>query len=419
MKANIQIASVILLCFFFVSADTLTLKDVVAITLKNNFKIALAENKATQATNFKKQQVGTLLPTVSADMGLNSSRIDNDTPLSPIKNTSFSMGAALNWTLFDGFRMFYAYKMVDQNITLANAEKRQTIEATAGEALTACYSYLSAQALLESAREQLRSAKDTYKFMQDRYDLAALSKQALLRQEVLINEDSLVVLNRENEVSTARRELNVLLGRSPSAPIELKSEMNITKPQGSSTEWFSKAEKHNAGLHIQEIASHIIESELKIKKAAFYPMVTTNASWNSSFGDTEQNRLAVGLRLTWNIFSGFKDYVAKENTILKGEASEVSLKERNALLQNLIYGQWERRERMFQQLQFTKKAIAVAEESLRISEQEYRLGKINGLALREVQKSLINSKIRYESILFQYRVTDVQLNQLAGTLLLK
>ncbi|MBD3322026.1 MAG: TolC family protein, partial [Chitinivibrionales bacterium] len=63
-----------------------------------------------------------------------------------------------------------------------------------------------------------------------------------------------------------------------------------------------------------------------------------------------------------------------------------------------------------------REAVTLASQSLEISKEQYSMGAISDIELREAQLSLTQSRVRLESALFQYKVMRVQLEQLAGEL---
>ena len=114
---KILFQSFILLLFCVVKTnaqEVLTLESAVKIALENNYEIKIATNNLTiEKTNVAIGNAG-MLPTVTATVVDNNSiqnssqtRQDGtETELDNAKNNSLTYGVGLDWTIFDGMRMF-------------------------------------------------------------------------------------------------------------------------------------------------------------------------------------------------------------------------------------------------------------------------------------------------------------------------
>ena len=110
-------------CFFKGNAqDVLTLEDALKIALENNYDIKIAKNDSKiSQTNLAIGNAG-MLPKVTASVvdnngiqNLSQTRADGTTnSLDNAKNSSLTYGANLDWTIFDGFKMFAKYDQLKQ-----------------------------------------------------------------------------------------------------------------------------------------------------------------------------------------------------------------------------------------------------------------------------------------------------------------
>ena len=108
-----------LLIFFFCivkinAQEVLTMENALKIALENNFEIKIAANNLDiDKTNLAIGNAG-MLPKVTANL-VDANRIENSTQtlqngtvntLDNAKNNSLNYGVGLDWTVFDGFKMF-------------------------------------------------------------------------------------------------------------------------------------------------------------------------------------------------------------------------------------------------------------------------------------------------------------------------
>ena len=403
------------------AADTVSISDAVVTALANNYNIRIARIEEQKAQNTRKLKYGAMLPTARVDGSIAYTNTDGGTGASSLLSSSsettiYTAGVSGNWTLFDGFGMFYAFKQVEQLAQFSEQASRYEIESSVAEVITDYNNLLASKAMLEAVRNQLEVSRALLNKLQNRYDFGGTTKRVILRQLVVVNMDSASVSALELDVIQAKHTLNVAMGRSPNVDITVISDTSVASPEHDAAYWFDHAKKHNAGLKMAEISQNIAASEYGIAKSAFWPTIAANGSYSQNFGDSEQKRFTTGLTLSWPIFNGFRTLTSAQNAKLDTKSAQYSLEQELKLLEALIYAQWERQQNSFRQINFERQAVQLARQSLDVSREQYALGGISDVQLREAQLALTQSQVRFESALFQYKVTSIQLEQLAGTL---
>jgi outer membrane protein TolC len=399
--------------------DTLTAAQAVAIALDHNFGIQIARNQLQQARNTNKLRVGALLPTLRLDGEIAYS--DVQTPSTPPRSTttngtSSSGAAVLSWTLFDGFKMFYANTQIGQRIALSSNATRHDIESAVVSVLGAFYQASSSLQLLHAARAQLDLSRSQVSRQQTQLQFGRITSDMLLRSQVLLNADSAAVAARQLDSITALQSLNIALGRSPSAPLSLVTDTTIPPPQHDPSWWYERARQHNAGLQMARIQLLIAASQQGIEQAAYWPTLIANASYTQSWGANEFSRSGAGVALKWQIFNGFKTTTAVQNSQLQHNSAQLGVEQTALQLQALIYRQWAVVENGYRQINFERQAVALAQQLIARGEQQYAIGQLSDLQFRELQQELLRAQVRLETVLFQYLLANAQLHQLAGEL---
>ncbi len=129
-----------LVLFFFasplvMSQELLTVEEAVKIALENNYQIRIASNMLEiDKTGVNIGNAG-MLPVVGATLNSNNSiqnssqtRADgNLVELDNAKNNSLNYGVGLDWTIFDGFRMFARYDQLKELEKLGEAQLKQAV----------------------------------------------------------------------------------------------------------------------------------------------------------------------------------------------------------------------------------------------------------------------------------------------------
>ncbi|MFZ2429753.1 MAG: TolC family protein, partial [Lutibacter sp.] len=163
--------------FFIVSVvqsqELLTVEAAVKIALENNYQIRIAAN------DLKIDQTGVsagnagMLPTVGATLNNNNSiqnssqtRADGNTvELDNAKNNSLNYGLVLDWTLFDGFKMFARYDQLKEQEKLGDAQLKQAVITKVSDVMIGYYDLVQQQ-------QQLAALDSTLVISEQRLNLA-------------------------------------------------------------------------------------------------------------------------------------------------------------------------------------------------------------------------------------------------------
>src|SRR5690606_29309365 len=130
-----------------ISQEILTVSEAVQIALENNYDIKTARNELKiDELGVSAGQAG-MLPRVGANLSDNrsiqniSQTRSNGTFLEEdnVRNKNFNYGVALEWTVFDGLRMFANHQQLKETQKLGETELKQAILTSIGEVLITYY----------------------------------------------------------------------------------------------------------------------------------------------------------------------------------------------------------------------------------------------------------------------------------------
>ena len=317
--------------------------------------------------------------------------------------------------------MFYAGRQIEQRIDQSELATRHEIESAVVAIMTAYHQLIARQSLLAAARQQLDLSRTQYSFINAQYEYGRIDKRELLHQKVMVNADSSQVLTVHLDVISALHALNIALGRSPDTPVTLITDSVVNCPEHDAAYWYDQALNHNTNLKMAEIRKLIAYSQHAIARAALWPVIAVNGSATATGIDPGDDyfRTRGEITLSVPLFSGFSRITALQNAAIDTLIEALSIEQQRLELQSLVYEQWERLRTSCDQIGFEKQAIDHAEKSLELGIEQFRLGRISDIQLREAQIALINARVRLQSALFQNRVVMLQLQQLAGRLMVK
>ena len=413
------------------SQEILTVEDAVKIALENNFDIQIASNNAKiDATNVSLANAG-ILPNLDAVLTNSNSILDTKQTqsdgsikeLNNAKNMNLSYGLALNWTVFDGFKMFAKHEQLRQIEQLGNTELQFTILNKVGTILETYYQIVQQQQQLKVLDTTLVISQLRLNLAKNRYTIGKASKLEVLNAEVDWNTDNTNLLRQKELYSNTKTYLNELLARELTSEFIVSEEVVIDKSL-QFADLKTKVSSQNPQLQMQLLNKRIAELSLKQIKGDRYPTIGLSSGYNftraeSSLGFVSQstgNGLVYGVNARMNIFNGSlqnrNEKVAKINV----ENAGIYLEQQKTQLESQLLSAYTTYLTNIQLTELEDKNEKIAEQNLDITLEKFKIGTITTVEFRTAQLNYVNAKFRNNSAQFQAKISEIALKELAGNL---
>ena len=244
MKSNkIKIAIVLFLATLQgFSQEVLTKRQALEIALENNFGIKIANNNLKVAKNNAGIYNSGYLPTTALNSGAdyrnNNQKIiftdpqtDNDAERvgTGAVTKSYNVSLGLNYTLFDGLGRKYNYQQLKETYNLTALQAKETIENTYLQLFTVYFQIARLSENSSNLEEALTISKRRLKRAKYQYEYGQSTKLELLNAQVDINNDSILVINAIQQLSNAKRGLNVILGIQKEINYQVETVVSFNK----------------------------------------------------------------------------------------------------------------------------------------------------------------------------------------------
>ena len=432
-KILVQSFFLLLFCITKTNAqEVLTLENAVKIALENNYEIKIATNNLTiEKTNVTIGNAG-MLPTVSANVVdnnsiQNSSQTRQDgtkTKLDNAKSNSLTYGVGLDWTIFDGMRMFAKLDQLKELQKLGEAQLKLTVITRISDVNAAYYDLVQQQQQLAALDTTIVISKQRLTLAQNRFTIGKASKLEVLNAQVDLNTDQVALLRQKELYANSKILLNQLLARDVTTDFkvidELQVDISLLLP-----ELRTLAEKQNPQLEAQIINKRISELQLKQIKAARYPTVKVNTAYNfsesqSSLGFVSQSHsrgLNYGFSASLNIFDGYSQNRNEKIAKIQIENSKITIEQQNLTLNSQLATSYQTYLTNLELIALEENNKAIAKQNLNITLDKFRIGTITTLEFRTAQLNYVNAKVRYSNAQFQGKLSEIALRELAGNLI--
>lgn len=420
---------VVLLCNYGFAQQVFTLDQAINEALQKNYSIRIERNNALVADNNNNIGNAGYLPNVTLNAGRNQSA--NNTrqvffsgqinERNNAKSSANNLSVELNWTLFDGFKMFATDKRLqmeeDRSIVALNAQ----IEMTIYQVSALYFTIVQFQSLIPVYSENLKLSEERYALTKLQFDNGTATQVQLLQAQLDMAADKSALMQYNKEVSNLKVQMGTLLG------YELSSETFFQEVIASNSKltWdniSASANAQNSELLLAKSTIAIAEMKRKEAQSLYYPQLSFFSQYAFANSENEVGILnssrtygtGVGLSLTWNILDRLSTYTTNKNVVIEMETAKLQEQQIqlnvNAELKSL-YNEYEWAEAM---LQLEQENSVKSVEILEVAKAMYFNGALTAIELRQFQFSVIESQNRLLTAQLNYQTAELNLRLLTG-----
>ncbi len=417
--------------------ESISAEDAITIGLKNNYNIRIARNDARIARNNAGKGTAGFLPTIDASGFSQLARSDQET------NNPFSAGGgisdtetlngriALNWTIFDGLKMFASKAQFNALAELGEAQARNTIENTVVTVLTAYFNLVQQEQRLDVARNSRDISAERLEKATIRREVGGASSTDLLNARVAFNNDQAAVLEQELAVVIARNQLNIALAQDPATSFAVAEDILVAPMDIAIEELQRLAADNNSGLLVARHNKTSADKGVEIARGNFLPRVTLSADYGYTDRNTTVSTMrenfppeistqstdgTISLNASLNLFNGFRDKIDLQNARITARNQQLQLEKTRMELRGIVAEKNAEFQNRLQLLNLELENVEAARQNLALIQDRYRIGAANSLEFRDAQVNLNRAEIALITARYQARISRLEIERLIGRL---
>lgn len=413
----------------------LTVEEAIATSLANNYDIQLSRNDSSLAALDYAFSNYAFYPRLNASGGINFNNNNSKQVLADgtkrqsngIKSNSTTASLNLNWTLFDGMKMFITKQRLGELVELGELQIKNQVINSVADVMKTYYDISRQQQQLKAVEEQMQLSSERLKLAQYKYDVGTGTKSDVLQAQVDYNAQKSQQLTQQTNIAKLKEQLNNLLGVSTTNDfsvldtIPIHGGLTLDSIQSTITTTNPQLLLAQKGIDIAGLA-------LKERKAERFPTVSFNSAYNFNRTDNKsvinpfqplfnQNHgLNYGFTATIPIFNG---YITKRNiraAQLDIEYQQLLYKKNLAQLNTSVATAYKDYNLYQQTLALEEDNSKLVRENLYIAQERYRLGVSTFLEMRTAEQSLADATNRLIQARYNTKVAEIELLRLRGDL---
>lgn len=413
--------------------DTLTLSQAIAATLGYNYDVQLLRNDSAVFALNERFADAAFLPRVNASAAWVKNNNNQKQKLADgserkqnqVKSSNIQSSLNLNWTIFDGFKMFATREKVSAFIKLGDLAIQNQMLQSVAEVTKKYYEIVRQKQQLIAIEEQMGLNEERVKIADKKLSVGLGAKPERLQAVLDLNAQKAARLKQLAFIEELKEQLNLLIAFKQGTAYEVTDSIPLNK-NIMLGDAFENATVNNPALQLTREQVNIAELTLKEKKASRYPVLNFNSAYNFSKTNNQTvlntftplfNRNAgfnYGLSLSIPIFNGFnvrreiavaKLDIGYQNLLLDYQKAQItsgiSIAYKNYILQ-------------IETLALEEANILLAKENVYISSERLRLGITTAIELREAQRSLEEAYNRLIAARYNAKIAETDVLLLEG-----
>lgn len=413
----------------------LTVEEAITTSLANNYDIRLSRNDSSLAALDYAFSTYAYYPRLNASGGYVFNNNNQKQVLADgskrestgIKTNNATASLNLNWTLFDGMKMFITRRRLGELVELGELQIKNQVITSVADVMKVYYDISRQQQQLKAVEEQMRLSSERLKLAQYKFDIGTGTKSDALQAQVDYNAQKSQQLTQQTAIIKLKEQLNNLLALSPTNnftvldTIPLHTSLTLDSIQGA-------LPTTNPQLLLAQKSVDIAGLALRERRAERFPTISFNSAYN--FSRTNNNTVINQFQPLFNQNHGFNYGFSATIPIFNGYSTRRNIRaaELDIEYQQLLYKRnlaqlttdvstAYRDYSLYQQtLALEEDNIKLVRENLFIAQERYRLGVSTFLEMRTAEQSLADATNRLIQARYNAKVAEIELLRLRGDL---
>ncbi|MCE1166032.1 MAG: TolC family protein [Bacteroidetes bacterium] len=443
-KILVLILFVILPVSYAFSQESYDLNKTVRTAINNSLTVSAYQNNISIQELNLKSAYGNLIPSLSFSGNwtrnntynkggttyLNGVPLDYN-PYTSAAN-SFSLGLNSSVTLFNGFANYENIDLQKESI----AQLKTTLEQAKYDIVIGVYQrffdVLKKEKIQKTNEDNLAVSKDQLDKIKEYVNVGKKTMSDVYKQDVQVAQNELSVVSSASDVSKAKVEMLNYLNEDVAKEIALDatgifipeqtSELKTAMARYSNFESLVK-NALDTRFDYKAAVRDITVNEYRLgiaKKNLYYPTLSAFGSYNFSSNDINNldnsKILTFGLTLSYPIFQGFQTDVTMQTYEVNVKQKKEDLIKLERQIRSDLKKALYDLETSYKQIEITDRNIISAEQDKLLSEENFRIGYGTLLDVQVATTNLNNLKINRINFLYNFLLTQKQIDYLSGIL---
>ncbi len=436
-----NLRSLLLFSFVIVSSavsaqEKMSLEQIITLALEHNFDVRIQENVVDAAANDAHYQFGAYLPQLNANGAVVKNFNDQELRFQDesrnnqgeARSTNTTASIQLNWTLFDGTRMFATRQIVKETEAQTRLQLQDQMVNTIAVIIQNYYDIVRQKQQLKAIREQMAVNDVRVKLAERKFEVGTGAKPELLQARVDFNAQRTQALQQEALILQLKEQLDALVDQKLPKPFDVTDTIIIDLGLNQQ-EMIENIESRNYSLQAGRVSNSIAKNAIWQQSGAGLPSLNFNAAYNYSqldntllinpFGPTYSLTTGVnaGFTLSIPILNNFNNRRLVQQARIFSRRQEIFYEQQKVNIGASVRNAYTNYDNARKILEVEEENISLAKENVNIALEVFRRGASTFVELRTAQQSLADAYTRLINARYLAKMAETELLRLNGSLL--
>jgi outer membrane protein len=442
MRSNIKRGSVLILSLLSISSialaqDTLTVEKAIATALNNNYDILLSKEDSASAAISYEYRNAVFLPTLNASSTVlfnnnaQTSKFTDGTERNRtgLKASNVNAALNLNWTLFDGLRMFILRDRLDVAMVQGSLTIRNQVVNTVSDVIKTYYDIVRQRQLLRAVEELMILSSDRLRLAQYKLDIGVGVKPDVLQAQIDYNSQRAAQINQLSIIDQRKQELNRLMNVPQNVNYQVTDTISVDTDLVLGALLNNIAETSPA-LQLARTNVDVARLDVREAKALRYPTVSFLSAYSFSRSNNNsvvnpvaqplfsQNRgINYGVTASIPIFNRFSVRQQIRQAELAVNYRQMQYENQQSIINTDILNNYRTYLAQREIVAVNDSNVVLARENLSIERERYRLGATTFIELRQAEENLANSVAQSITTRYNLKIAETELLRLHGDII--
>ncbi len=411
--------------------DTVSFSQLITIAMENNFGIKITKSNTEISRLNNTYGNSGFLPVLGISALNNNSFTDNKTGNADgtessrdgVKTNLTDAMIQLNWTLFDGTKMFVTKTRLTELENQGMIALQVETEKVYVQLASVYYALVQQQKLEEVLRFTLGISRFRLALAEKKFRLGAASEIDRIQASLDYSKDSSLLLNQETEMVNLKATINQIIGRLPNTEFAAGKEIELNSGLAYG-ELEAMLLEQNKSLLLAKSNLRIKDLELKETRSNFLPVIALYSDYeyfhtDNSAGAIKYNQSigpTIGFKLGYNIFNGFNDTRKRQIGKIEYQTAQLEFESEINSIKTYLYQNYNEYSSALKKIELESENLENARKNLHFAIELYKQGSIDEIDFREIQRKEFDAESRLLYAQYYAKIAEIQLLQISGSL---
>lgn len=322
----------------------------------------------------------------------------------------------LDWPLYTGGRMSGIIAVSSQALAAAGLQREQQRSRLTDQVIARYYSYLLERESIRLQESNLQRSEHFLEITQKRFDEGGVPRLEVLRAQVQVQSALSAVEESRANLEKSKIALAKALGRLE-ADFNISGQFRFLKIIVDENDLIQRALERRVDLKLTQTQKNIQQDQITIAKSGNKPNVFFFSGYNiiNGFDPLDPSRLIdnwnAGFQVSVPLFDGFATSYQVQEARLNLKNAEIQQQELRDLIRMQVRQALISLAQAEQKISTQHQNIALAQQVLKIADDQYQLGLASALDVLDAQNRLTQGEFFHAQAIFNHAMAKLELSR--------